>query len=159
MLVRMRECIDVSGADVDALTAGLGFVLSSDLSRFFSEFNGAKPEANFFEYGECGDGGVNGFIPVSKILDECKYLNGIDRRIFPIAWAEGGNYVVIDIDRAQSVFFWDHENVEGMYFLADNIYDFIDSLRPFDEGGKLLREGQVESAWIDPDFLKSLQDK
>jgi hypothetical protein len=94
---------------------------------------------------------------ISKILEERKYLDHIGGEVFPIAIAEGGNYVVIDLDQKQSVCFWDHEDPKNMTKLADSIYEFLDNLMPFDPDSVELKNGQVESAWIDPDFLKNLK--
>ena len=57
----------------------------------------------------------------------------------------------------QSIWFWDHEIPYPMIKLADNIFDFLESLSPYDTDSVELHEGQVESAWIDPDFLKEMK--
>jgi len=44
-----------------------------------------------------------------------------------------------------------------MIKLASSVFEFLESLTPFDLDSVELKDGQVESAWIDPDFLKGLK--
>ena len=48
---------------------------------------------------------MNGFIPVSEIQKARACIENIPRRAYPIAWAEGGNYVFIDEGGNGAVFF------------------------------------------------------
>lgn len=68
----------------------------------------------------------------------------------PIAEDGCGNYFVLKNDTVQ---FWDHESAE-IRMLAANIADFLKGCS-IPESVKL-KEGQVESAWIDPEFAKDL---
>jgi len=53
----------------------------------------------------------------------------------PIASDSGGNQICLGINESfyEKIYFWDHEqetdeSMENMYFLADNINDFLDGL-------------------------------
>ncbi|MCU8075778.1 SMI1/KNR4 family protein [Shewanella sp. SM29] len=157
MSVKFSKPKAIEPKDIELLAQALGYSIPDDLKKFFLEFNGSKPEINIFTVSPNNESGVNELIPISKIGGECKYLDHVGKRVFPVAVAEGGNYVVIDLDQGQSVYFWDHEEPQNMIKLASSIYEFLDALMPFDPDSVELKEGQVESVWIDPDFLKSLK--
>ncbi|SDX78747.1 SMI1-KNR4 cell-wall [Pseudomonas syringae] len=157
MKVKFTKPKAVVQEDIIAFAQAIGHTVSSELERFFFEFNGSKPEANIFAVGKDNESGVNELIAVQKILEEREYLSGVGEEVYPVAIAEGGNYVVVDFERNQSVYFWDHEQPENMVKLARNIYEFLDCLKSFDPDDVELKEGQVEFAWIDPEFLKSLK--
>lgn len=157
MNIKFSKPKAIEQKDMIAFSQAIGCTLSGEVERFFLELNGSKPETNIFTVNEDNESGVNELIPVSKVLDERKYLDYVGGEVFPIAIAEGGNYVVIDFDKGQSVWFWDHEDPRNMTRLASSIYEFLDNLMPFDSESVELKDGQVESAWIDPDFFKSLK--
>jgi hypothetical protein len=118
------------------------------------KYNGAEPETNVFKIDASNDSGVNRFIPLTQILEECHFLDHVSEGVFPIAWAEGGNYVVIDLEDNGAIYFWDHEEPEIKHKLATNIEHFVSSLEPFESSKVELKEAQVKSIWIDPDFLR-----
>lgn len=157
MNIKFSKPKAVERKDIDFFAQALGCSLSGDLERFFLEFNGSEPETNIFTVGKDNESGVNELIPIPRILGERKYLDCVGDMVIPVAEAEGGNYIVIDLARGQTVYFWDHEDPQNMTKLADGIYEFLDALMPFDPESVELKEGQVESAWIDPEFLKSLK--
>lgn len=137
----------------------MGVSLPDDYRCFVSNHDGARPQPNIFSISESNESGVNEFIPLRRIRRECTFIeNLIDGRM-PIAWAEGGNYVCLDISPGGGVFFWDHEEPERDTKLASNFSGFIELLGPFDPASVELKPGQVKSAWIDPEFLKSLDKK
>ena len=102
------------------------------------------------------ESGINGFIPVSEIQKERDRIEYFPKSGYPIAWAEGGNCVFIDIHTA-SIFYWDHEVPERPIKLAADFQRFIDSLEPFDINTIQLKPGQVKKVWVDPEFLKKLK--
>ncbi|MBZ2188660.1 SMI1/KNR4 family protein [Alcanivorax sp. JB21] len=130
-----------------------------DYRHFVAKHDGAKPKLNIFSISESNESGINEFIPLHRIRKECNFIeNLVDGRI-PIAWAEGGNYVCLDVLAGGGVFFWDHEEPKRDTKLADSFSRFIELLEPFDPGSVELKPDQVKSAWIDPEFLKSLDQK
>ena len=74
-----------------------------------------------------------------------------------MAWAEGGNYVLVDEGRKGTVWFWDHEIPDAPTELAPNFGAFLNLLEPFDIATIQLKPGQVKKVWIDPEFLKRLK--
>lgn len=62
--------------------------------------------------------------------------------------------MLLDQGEGGAIFFWDHEIEGGIYKLADSFDAFLDMIEPFDALAIKPAPGQVESAWIDPDFLK-----
>jgi hypothetical protein len=129
--------------------------LPNSFLAFIRQHDGAEPETNIFKIGSANESGVNGFIPVRKIPDERANIENLPSTAFPVAWAEGGNYVFVDA-ASGAVYFWDHEQPEAPVQMASDFAAFAEMLEPFDPGSIKLRPGQVKSAWIDPDFLKSL---
>ena len=100
---------------------------------------------------------MNRFIPVREILKERTHIENIPDKAYPVAWAEGGNYVFVDEEKDGAVFFWDHEAPENIVKLAPNFGAFLDLLEPFDIKKIELKPGQVKKVWIDPEFLKRLK--
>jgi len=155
MPVKISGASPVSEIDIDRFANELGHKLPDTYIEFVLLHNGAKPETNVFKISEDNDCGVDRFIPVLKIRDEIKNIDHVSSTKIPIAWAEGGNYLLLDLDSGK-ISFWDHEIPEEQYDIAPDINVFIEQLKPFDPSTIELKEGQVKSAWIDPDFLKNL---
>jgi len=155
MAIKMRNALPISKINIDKLSNKLGYSLPKTYEEFLLQYNGAKPELNIFKINEDNNIGVDRFIPISNIKDEIKNIDHVSSTKIPIAWAEGGNYILLDLESGK-ISFWDHEIPEKQYELADNINTFIGQLEPFDYSTVELQEGQVESAWIDPDFLKNI---
>ena len=65
-----------------------------------------------------------------------------------LAEADCGNYFVL---LNEAVCFWDHETGEN-HFLSGSVNDFVSRCSAPEEVE--LELGQVESAWIDPEFAK-----
>lgn len=147
-----------SMADIAAVEEFLGTELPTGLKSFIAEHDGAKPETNIFRITNENDSGVNRFIPARQFVSERKFIDNLPPRAFPLAWAEGGNYVLVDMNAREAVFFWDHETQE-LIRLAEDFNDFLGSLQPFNVDDVELKSGQVKSVWVDPDFLKQFGDK
>jgi hypothetical protein len=140
-----------------ALEVALGCRLSDSFRVFLGVYDGAEPETNTFKISDNNDSGVNKFIPAAEILGARAHIENIPTRAYPVAWAECGNYVLIDEDRNGAVFFWDHELPDEPTELAANFGAFLDLLTPFDIRTIQLKKGQVKKAWVDPEFLKRLK--
>ncbi len=76
---------------------------------------------------------------------------------YPVAWADGGDFVFIDEGRNGSIFYLNHEVFNDHTKLADNFDAFLDLLEPFDVRSIELKPGQVKKVWVDPEFLKKLK--
>jgi hypothetical protein len=94
---------------------------------------------------------------VAEIMKERAHIENIPAKAYPIAWAEGGNYIFIDEEKSGAVFFWDHEVPEEITELAANFGTFLDLLDPFDINTIELKPGQVKKVWVDPEFLKRIK--
>ncbi len=158
MNIKVFNVKPANDEDIDSFEKESGFALPDELKCFFLKFNGAEPEVNVFEINRGNASGVNEFLDISRIIEERSYIYEVGENVFPIAVAEGGNYVVVRFEESkQSILFWDHESPLSMVKLADSVYEFLSLLSPFDPSSVELREGQVEFAWIDPEFLKQNQ--
>jgi hypothetical protein len=142
---------------IDVLQQKIGEPLVSDFLEFVAEHDAAEPETNTFKVGTANASGVNGFIPVAEILTETKRIENLPSRSFPVAWAEGGNYVILNQAEKGTVYFWDHEQPDQLVRLSNSFRLFLESLEPFDVSTIKLKPGQVKAAWINPEFLKKLQ--
>ena len=144
----------------------IGSKLPEDYRKFLAEYNGGEPEANEFDIpDDDNSSGINEFLNINEIKKEKEILG---KRLVPSAWpiahAECGNLVCIIVgEKEGKIYFWDHEfeadenelpSWKNMFLLAPNFSEFWNSLKKFDPGKIELKPGQVESIWIDPDFLK-----
>jgi hypothetical protein len=157
MKVKLTKGRSATKDDVSALQGVIGRPLSPDVLAFFAESDGAEPETNIFKINNGNESGVNDFIPVKKIANEIRAIGSLPSGAYPIAWAEGGNYIIVNETENGAVFFWEHEKVDGVVRLASNFNSFLRMLEPFDINSIELKPGQVKKAWIDPDFLKDIQ--
>jgi hypothetical protein len=137
----------------------LGVKLPSEYIEFLAQNNGGKPETNTFKISENNDSGINGFIPLDKIVYETKLIRDqIGGELMPVAYAEGGNYLCIAVAGKWigSIFFMDHEIPGGdaITKLAPSLTQFLEDAQPVDPKQVQLKPGQVKKAWINPDFLK-----
>jgi hypothetical protein len=157
MKIKLNKGRPVPQEELKQLESELGFPLSEPFRIFVSRNDGAEPETNIFKVNQETDGGVNRFIPVRDIAKERRNIENLPSKAYPIAWAEGGNYVFVDDGNSGKVFFWDHEEPEIPTKVADNFDAFLSILEPFDAKSIELKPGQVKRAWIDPDLLKKLK--
>jgi hypothetical protein len=155
MVIRIgRPKEPVALAEIKEFEHAFGRDLPEDYTGFLLRHNGATPETNIFPVGSDNESGVNAFIPLGHVLAERALLkNEISVSCIPIAWAEGGNYVLLDL-ADQSVILWDHEEPQSLKRLAGSVSQFLDVLKPFDVSQIELKPGQVKSVWIDPELLK-----
>jgi hypothetical protein len=131
--------------------------LDSGFLEFVAQHDGAEPQANIFKVGAANESGINGFIAVRDIVSEMPRIENLPSESYPVAWAEGGNYVIVNQADNGAVFFWDHEQPRDLFKLADSFRSFLELLEPFDVSSVGLRSGQIKKAWIDPEFQKQFQ--
>lgn len=156
MKVKLTKGRPALPSDIERLQREIGATLPNSFLEFVRQHDGAEPEINIFKIGSANESGVSGFIPVRNITGERANIDALPPTAFPIAWAEGGNYLVIDA-ASGAVYFWDHEQPTPLVRMAPDFAAFIEKLEPFDPSSIRLKPGQVKSAWIDPDFLKNLE--
>ena len=97
MKVKLTKGRPASRDKIELLQRKLGEQLPSEFGEFVAVNDGAVPETNIFNVGATNNCGVNGFIPVKEIVAEMAYIENLPPRSFPVAWAECGNYVFIDL--------------------------------------------------------------
>ena len=158
MKVKLRNGKAAPEESILAAETRLGYVISTSFRTFLRTQDGAEPETNIFRVSTRNDSGVNRFIPVTEIGDERTRIESIPAKGYPVAWAEGGNYVFIDEAKHGAVFFWDHEEPEDPVELAGSFDAFLNLLEPFDIKSIELKPGQVKRVWVDPEFLKKLKE-
>jgi hypothetical protein len=146
-----------SSAELRALEIETGHLLPQDFVDFLSLRNGGRLESNLFNISTGNESGVNEYLNVARIIDRKGVLRDrLSPSTWPIAEAEGGNYVCLRWDAPDSwcVVFWDHES-EDEAVLSESFSEFRDSLQKFDPRTVKLQPGQVVSAWIDPSLMDS----
>ena len=113
--------------------------------------------------------GIRGSGKNGDVLGErIRMAERVPSLFLPIAEAEGGNLVCLSLREKDygAVWFWDHEEeaeegaeptYRNLYVISDSFKKFWGSLQQFDPSQVELKEGQVEEAWIAPEFLKELE--
>ena len=119
MKIELNKGKFASEAELEKLEAELGCPLSKSFRTFLSRNDGAVAATNIFKVNDKTEGGVNKFIPVRDIAKERRYIENFPSKAYPVALAEGGNYVFIDEGSSGQVFFWDHADECGL-LLADH---------------------------------------
>ncbi|GAE94753.1 hypothetical protein JCM21714_3941 [Gracilibacillus boraciitolerans JCM 21714] len=97
------------------------------------------------------------------------YKKRIPNTCIPIGRDAGGNLVCLNLskDRYGFVYFWDHEEelnyeegkitIDDLYLIAETFNGFLSSIERDDL--KASKEGyNVKKVWVDPDFLKELEN-
>jgi len=159
MNVKLKNGKPASEERILALEGALGLRLSESFKNFIREHNGAEPENNVFRISDNNECGVDQFIPVQEIVNERTRIENLPLKAYPVAWAEGGNYVFIDEGQNGAVFFWDHEQPIPPVKLTSNFGEFLALLQPFDIKTVRLEPGQVKRIWVNPEFLKRQKQK
>lgn len=157
MKIKLKNGKPASEGKILAAQEALGCALSDSFKHFVRTNDGAEPDTNIFKVGKENECGVNQFIPLTQIPKERTFIENISKEAYPVAWAEGGNYILIDEDTSGAVCFWDHEEPERITELAPNFEAFLETLEPFDIKTVTLKPGQVKKVWVDPEFLRRLK--
>ena len=78
--------------------------------------------------------GINEFLSVREIATKKEVLEErMPPSVWPIAFAEGGNYVCMDLQTKPGIYFWDHEfeQEEGVAPTWDNLTLLTDTFETF----------------------------
>lgn len=142
--------------------------------EFLEKYNGGFPDRNIIEisgsefnsisitsFFGLHEGGIDDLISQNKV-----YSGRIHVGYVPIARTEGGNIVCINLlpTGYGKIFLWDHDSEllletpigeDQLIFISDTFDDFLDEMKLVDEDEN--QDYEVQSVWIDPDFLKSLE--
>lgn len=155
-----EEGAPASELELERLRRKMGADPPSDYLDFLATRNGCRVETNVFRVDDSNDSGINAFLDIDRVIDEKAALGRrLSRHAWPVADAEGGNYVCLRLEEsgAWCVVFWDHE-LEQETVLSATLSDFLESLEKFDPASVELKPGQVISAWIDPSLLTEDDD-
>ncbi len=152
MNIGVSEVIPFSH-DADLLECSFDMALPADVREFFNKYNGGKLQLNEVKGFARGMAGLNQSIPASEAVREVQSF-GFKKGFLPLAWAEGGNYLVVDLNSGE-VYFVDHESRDDYQLLASSVPELLASLvavaplMALPSGGRILQ--------IDPDFLRRIQ--
>jgi len=155
LLKQAQGCRD---GEFEQLSIRIGHSLPEDYEEFLRKANGGTPEPNLLPLKHGDTLGVTEFLSANDVSED-KFALGqrLSANSWPIADAEGGNYVCLRLDGSRwKVTFWDHE-VEREFPVADSFGEFLELLQPF-QARDLLRPGQVKSVWVDPSLLEDTDD-
>jgi hypothetical protein len=114
--------------DITEFEKKLGESLHPEFLLFVQQYDGSEPETNIFKIGTTNESGVNGFIPLKEVAGEMMNIENLPSNSFPVAWAEGENYVIINQSLGGAVFFWDHEMPDNLVRLSDSFHSFLNIL-------------------------------
>jgi len=157
VVILQRKGEPLSESEIRQLEEQLGHRIPSEYRSFLREHDGGVPKVNTFPIpGTENASGVNEYLSAARILAAREQYGGrLAHGLVPVAVAEGGNLVCLDLSDG-SVVFWDHEfeDSDPVQFLARSFDRFRQMLEPFDPGSVELKPGQVKSVWVDPDLLK-----
>jgi hypothetical protein len=152
--IKIKSVEPYSDSELSELEVCSGVSVADELRKFFNEYNGARFSPIGLQGDVRGDVGISGFLSIAQILIEVrrfKFRSGY----IPIALAEGGNYVVIDLV-SMGVLFLDHEVEDGYRKVAAGVDDFVKGLIPNADIQDDFSDMKVKSVWIDPAFLASI---
>lgn len=153
MKIELLKKKSINSNDINAFVKEIGYPITKELHSFLINYNGSTPEPNFFRVNKDTECSINKFIPLGEMIKEKNsYLNDLGSNYYPIADAEGGNYLVIDFSDRCSVYFWDHEQFDKLFFIAKDIDSFLKKLDRLEEIN--VEPEDVISVWVDPKFLK-----
>ncbi|MBC8059077.1 MAG: SMI1/KNR4 family protein [Clostridiaceae bacterium] len=143
---------ETSKVKINQLEIKCGFSFSEEYVEFLDKYNGGKPESNITElpnteirsflitsfYGICKEA-VNDIFQTLQI-----YEGRIPQKCIPIAQAEGGNLLCmnLDSDKFGYIYYWDHDEelnfeigeikIENLYFVATSFREFFEKIKPYD---------------------------
>ena len=157
MKIDLKNGTPASEEAVSAFESKMGLRLSDFFRAFLLSWDGAKPMGNVFKIDAKIDFAVQRFIPLAEITRQRQYMENIPDRAYPVALAEGGNYVFLDESKAGAVFYWDHDEPTNIRQIATNFGEFLDLLEPVDLKKDDFADYKVKRVWVDPEFLKKLQ--
>lgn len=131
--------------DIETFETNKNVELTELYKKFLLEQNGGYPDKNCFVISD--DQGADNTNYFFRIKDEGynmswaldMYEGRMPEEFIPIADDPGGNLICLGIKGTyyENIYFWDHEqesgdgepNMSNMYYLAPDIFTFIDSLK------------------------------
>ncbi|AEP01009.1 MULTISPECIES: SMI1/KNR4 family protein [Heyndrickxia] len=155
----------------------VGYKLPEDYIEFLQKYNGGYIKNSYSTYYHCGKHkfiltSMFGLGTKDDLLNQFElYKNRIPNTYIPIGRDAGGNLVCLNLSKEKYgyVYFWDHEEenkyekgkiaITDLYLIAESFNEFLNSVAE-DSTTKLELDGyEVKKVWIDPGFLKELNNK
>jgi hypothetical protein len=134
-----------TSSDLSLLERTIDAPLDPAFLEFVKHNDGGTPEPNIFSVGSDNDADVSQFIPVEDIPKVMSSCDDLPTGAFPIAYAAGGNFVLIDATHGGSILFWDHELPHAPTTLAKSFDQFLHDMKPFDINSVELSAHRVRS--------------
>ena len=144
-MVKMLDAYhNLSQKNIEDLEVKNNIELTDNYKEFLHKWNGGTPDVGVFMISEEEGPTVmhyffsigNTYYDIEDFLDIYEYR--LPEGFIPIGGDVGGNAILLGISERHydQIYFWDHENepdldepdMSNMYFLADNIWEFLDNL-------------------------------
>lgn len=154
--IKLHGWNPASNDAIHAFESATGYTLPDSFKEFLRAYNGAIAAPNLFKTDDGFEIGVHQFVLIENIPNERKLIEELPPKSFPIAWDEGGNYILINGSKNDAIQFWDHETGD-IHNLASDFESFVSRLTPFDVESVKLIPGQVKRVWVNPDILKKIK--
>lgn len=154
----------------------IGYELPNDYIEFLKHHNGGYVKNSISSYYKNGKQkfiltSMSGLGSDDDLISQYEtHKNRIPNPCIPIGRDAGGNLVCLNLskDRYGYVYFWDHEEelkyeegkitINDLYFIAETFNEFLNSIER-DDIKESKEEGyKVKNVWVDPDFLKELEN-
>lgn len=131
--------------------------LPDGFARFLRAHDGGRPESNRVQITKRLSSTITEFYGAASVLEEKEALEDrLPKPWWPIAGTESGNLFLLHAETG-AIAFWDHET-EKVHPAAKDFDALLSGLQPFSVDDVEMDPDQVLEAWIDPDFLKSLNE-
>ena len=153
--MKFRDTFPLTDEQVALIESENGWTFPQAYMDFLGRHNGGVPDVNMCAVGDNQDCRVTGFIPADGIKEEARFIENLSENAIPIAWAECGNYVLMEMSGSGAIRYWDHEEPTRDVVLAETFSGFIGALREFSL--EELPPHKVIRVWIDPEFAKTLK--
>jgi hypothetical protein len=165
-----------SKKDLRAVEEALGASLPPAYRELLLKSNGGEPESNTVAGRWHGVASVSCFFGIHQqafrdLMKQWKlHRDRVPPALLPIAADSCGNLICLGIPGPGKgvVYFWDHEveaeegekpTYRNLKRLATTFESFLKALTPFGPDDVKVSPDDVESVWIDPEFLKQLEEK
>ncbi|WP_249872820.1 SMI1/KNR4 family protein [Oceanobacillus saliphilus] len=161
--------------DLITFSRKIGYELPKDYIEFLRHHNGGYVKNSISSYFKNGKQkffltSMFGLGSDDDLLSRFEtYKKRIPNTCIPIGRDAGGNLVCLNLseDRYGYVYFWDHEEelnyeegkitINDLYLITETFNEFLNSIERDDL--KKSEEGyKVKKVWVDPDFLKELEN-
>lgn len=163
--------------EINRFEKSSGLKLTKEYYDFLEKYNGGIPDSNNVELNNkvIQSFSITSFfgVGIDDNNDISKQFSRLNKRLpqgcLPIARTEGGNLICINLsqDKYGYIFLWNHETellnedtltIENLLLVANSFVEFLDKVKPYNPDDEDLSGYKVQTVWIDPDFLKELEN-